>query len=132
MVKITYKGETRNIPKSYLEGLKGDDRKKQIKSIFEGTIRPETDFKSKKSKHIINFEKKYNKKITDKKWINDNILTYKGQKLIMDKGYGAYFSGGSRPNQTPQSWALSRLASVITGGGARKVDKKIWDKFKKI
>ena len=34
------------------------------------------------------------------------------------------------PNQTPSSWAYARLASVITGGGARKVDKKIWDKFK--
>ncbi len=36
MVKITYKGETRNIPANYLKGLKGEDRKKQIKSIFEG------------------------------------------------------------------------------------------------
>tara|TARA_R100000773_G_C4221286_1_gene120365 strand:+ start:4295 stop:4690 length:396 start_codon:yes stop_codon:yes gene_type:complete len=131
MVKVTYKGETKNIPDNYLKGLKGEDRKKQIKSIFEGKKRPKTDFKSKKSKHIINFEKKYNKKITDKKWINDNIITYKGQEEILNKGKGAYYSSGSRPNQTPQSWSLARLASVIMNGPARKVDIKIWNKYKK-
>ena len=65
----------------------------------------------------------------------------KEQELILDmyrfrlihyckKGMGAYYSGGSRPNQTPFSWGLARLASVIMGGNARKVDKKIWDEFK--
>ena len=34
-VKITYKGESRLVPDTYLKGLKGEDRKKQIKSIFE-------------------------------------------------------------------------------------------------
>ena len=45
---------------------------------------------------------------------------------------GAYFSGGSRPNQTPTSWALGRLASVIMGGKARNqsIDGKIWNKYK--
>ena len=65
MVKITYKGETRNIPAQYLKGLKGKDREKQIKSIFEGTIRPTTKAPEKRSSHVIKFEKKYNKKITD-------------------------------------------------------------------
>ena len=41
-MKITYKGETRNIPDQYIKGLKGKDREKQIKSIFEGTVRPKT------------------------------------------------------------------------------------------
>ena len=79
---------------------------------------------------MIKFEKKYNKKITDEKFIHENIITRTGQKKIMDKAMGAYFSGGSRPNQTPSSWAYARLASVITGGGARKVDKNIWDKYR--
>ena len=36
MVSITYKGETRNIPKKYIpDSLSEADRKKQIKSIFE-------------------------------------------------------------------------------------------------
>ena len=49
----------------------------------------------------------------------------------MAKGRAAYFTSGSRPNQTSDSWALARLASVIMNGGARKVDQKIWDKFKR-
>ena len=41
MLKITYKGETRNIPQRYLpKSLTEVERKKQIKSIFEGTDRP--------------------------------------------------------------------------------------------
>ena len=44
---------------------------------------------------------------------------------------GAYYSSGSRPNQTPFSWGNARLASVIMGGPARKIDKKIWEKNKK-
>ena len=43
---------------------------------------------------------------------------------------GAYYSSGSRPNQTPYSWGMARLYSVIMGGSARRVDKKIWDKYK--
>jgi hypothetical protein len=131
MVKITYKGKTRDIPANYLKGLNKEDRQKQIKSIFEGKLRPKTDAPEKRSKHVVAFEKKYNKKITDKKFIHEKIITNKGQELIIDKGMGAYFSGGSRPNQTPSSWAYARLASVIMNGPARKVDKKIWDKYKR-
>lgn len=130
MVKVTYKGETRNIPAQYLKGLKGKDREKQIKSIFEGTIRPKTDAPEKRSSYVIKFEKKYNKKITDEDWIHKNIITRTGQKKIIEKAMGAYFSGGSRPNQTPSSWGYARLASVIVGGPARKIDKTIWDKYK--
>jgi len=131
MVKITYKGETRNVPETYLKGLKGADRQKQIKSIFEGKMRPKTKAPNKRSSWVIKFEKKYGTKITDTDFIHKNIITKTGQKKILDKGRGAYFSAGSRPNQTPESWALSRLASVIMGGSARKIDKDIWVKYKK-
>ena len=131
MVKITYKGETRDIPAHYLKGLKGKDREKQIKSIFEGKVRPKTDFKSKRSGYAKRFEEKYGVKITDKKFIDKNIISSKGQEEILSKGRGAYFSSGSRPNQTPSSWAYARLASVILNGPARKVDKNIWNKYKR-
>ncbi len=49
----------------------------------------------------------------------------------LDKGRGAYYSSGSRPNQTAESWAHSRLASVILNGPSRKIDKDIWEKYKK-
>ena len=85
MVKITYKGQSRDIPAQYLKGLKGKDREKQIKSIFEGTIRPKTKATEKRSSHVIKFEKKYGKKITDEEFIHKNIITRTGQKKIMDK-----------------------------------------------
>ena len=131
MVKITYKGETRNVPKSYLAGLKGKERREQIKSFFEGKDRPKTSFKSKRSGWVKQFEEKYGTKISDRKFIHQNIITYTGQKKIIDKGKGAYYSSGSRPNQTPTSWGLARLASVIMGGPSRKIDKKIWEKYKR-
>jgi len=43
-------------------------------------------------------------------------------RQIVKKGEGAYFSSGSRPNQTPQSWGFARLASSITAGKAAAVD----------
>lgn len=130
MVKITYKGQTREVPANYLKGLKGKEREKQIKSFFEGKDRPKTSVKTKRSKHTIAFEKKYGTKISDKKFIHENIITNKGQELILSKGRGAYYTG-SRPNQTASSWAYARLASVIVGGPARKIDKDIWVKYKR-
>ena len=120
------------IPKKYLpKSLNPSDRKKQLESIKEGKDRPKVEsFKSKRSSHVVKFEKKYGKKITDKKWINDNLLKNKGQELILSKGRGAYYSGGSRPNQTPSSWAYARLASVLTGGKAKIIDKDIFNKYK--
>ena len=47
---------------------------------------------------------------------------------IVRKGEGAYYSSGSRPNQTPQSWGLARLASAITGSKAAKIDYHILEK----
>ena len=129
-VKITYKGESKMVPKTYMEGLKGNDRKKQIESIFLKKKRPPTKFKSERSGWVKKFQDKYGVKITDKDFIDKNILKKKGQDLIIKKGAGAYFSSGSRPNQTPTSWGLARLGSVILGGSARKIDKDIWEKYK--
>lgn len=134
MLKITYKGETRNIPKRYLpKSLTEIERKKQIKSIFEGTDRPKLKKyeSNKRSSHVKKFEKRYNRKITDLDFIYKNIISKTGVDLIMDKGKAAYYSSGSRPEVSKEQWAYARLASVITGGKARQVDKKIWNKYKK-
>ncbi len=131
MVRVTYKGETRNIPSKYLTGLKGKERQQQIKSIFEGKDRPKTSAKSKRSQWVSKFEKRYGTTITNKSFINKMIITRAGIEKILSKGRGAYYSGGSRPNQTPDSWAYARLASVIMNGPARKVDKEIWEKYKR-
>ena len=132
MVSITYKGETRNIPKKYIpDSLSPSDRKKQIKSIFEEKERPKTKYKEKRSKWVIQFEKKYGTTIMDDKYIHKNIISKTGKDKILAKGAAAYYSGGSRPNQNPTSWSRARLASVILNGPARKVDKNIWEKYSK-
>jgi len=119
-------------PKYVPKSLTPSDKKKQVKSIKEGTRRPKVkSFTSKRSSHTENFEKKYGTKISDTAFISKNIISKAGIDKIMAKGRGAYFSSGSRPNQTPTSWALSRLSSVIMGGKARQVDIKIWEKYKK-
>jgi len=127
--KIKYGKEARNVPKKYVpKTLSKEDRKKQVKSIIEGTDRPKVKtFKSKRSPHVEKFEKKFGFKITDKRV--QEIIEPEGIRQILAKGKGAYYSGGSRPNQTPSSWAYARLASALTGGKASKVDKKILDKY---
>ena len=44
---------------------------------------------------------------------------------IINKGEGAYYSSGSRPNQTAQSWGIARLGSALTSGKAAAVDYNI-------
>ena len=122
----------RKVPKKYVpKGLTEKDKKKQVASILKKEDRPKVEsFKSKRSGLVKKFEDKYKHKITDDKFISKNIIKQKGIELILDKGRGAYYSSGSRPNQTPESWARARLAGVIMNSPARKVDKKIWDKYK--
>ena len=118
-------------PKYVPKSLSESDKKKQIKSIKEGTDRPKTDYKTNRSSHVVAFEKKYGEKITNDSFISKNIISKTGIDQILSKGRGAYYSAGSRPNVSATQWARARLASVIMGGPARKVDQKIWDKYKK-
>ena len=125
---------SRKIPNRYLpKSLTSTDKKKQLNSILKGTNRPYVkSFKSKKSQWVTKFENRYGFNITDTKMLANKIIAKPGIEKILSKGRGAYYSGGSRPNQTPHSWAYARLASVIMGGNARKVDKAIWEEYKKI
>jgi hypothetical protein len=113
------------------------DRKNQGKELMKSRrlykkgiyhSRPKlTSFKSKKSSHIIKAEKMYN---VDKIGPTDELSKATGCSKsslakIINKGAGAYFSSGSRPNQTAQSWGIARLASAITSGKASAVDYNI-------
>jgi len=87
-------------------------------------------FHSKKSNHIIDAEKMYN---VEKIGATDELAkktgcSKKALAKIINKGEGAYFSSGSRPNQTAQSWGIARLASSITSGKAAAVDYNILEK----
>ncbi len=123
----------RKVNKEYVpKSLSKEDRKKQIESIKKGKPRPKVkSFQSKRSSHAERFEKKYNTKISNTSFISKNIISKAGIDQILSKGRGAYYSAGSRPNQTAESWARARLASVIMGGPARRVDRAIWEKYKK-
>ena len=97
------------------------------KSIVEGTKRPKVDFISRRSSFVVSLKKKreYDHKITDDAFISRNIISKAGIEKILDK------RSGSRPNQTAESWARARLASVIMNGKAREVDKDIREEHKR-
>lgn len=118
--------------KNYVpKGLSKSDKKKQVKSLAKGTDRPKLkSFKSRKSSYTEKFHKKYGKKPLS--WIYKNIIKRKQGEQIIMKGKAAYRTSGSRPNQTPYSWGLARLYSVIMGGPARKIDMKEWKEGKLI
>jgi hypothetical protein len=87
-------------------------------------------FKSKKSKHIVNAEKVYDLDTIKpgKKLSKATGCSITGLNKIMKKGQGAYYSSGSRPNQSAHSWGYARLASAITGGKSAAVDFKTLEK----
>lgn len=84
-------------------------------------------FKQKKSGHVANARKIYNvESMTPTKELALKTgCSIEALQRIVKKGEGAYFSSGSRPNQTAQSWGLARLASALTAGKAAAVDYKI-------
>lgn len=120
---------TRRTRRKYIPSyLTKADAKRQRRSIKLKKDRPKLrSAKSRRSSWAVKYEKKYGRPITNLPFIYKNILSKAGVKKVLNKGRGAYYTSGSRPNQTQHSWAYARLASVIMGGPARKVDKKIWD-----
>ena len=84
-------------------------------------------FISKKSNHVTNAMKMYS--VTSMKpsaeLSRKTGCSIRGLERIVKKGMGAYYSSGSRPNQTPLSWGYARLGSSITGNKASVVDNHI-------
>ena len=95
------------------------------------TRRPVKSYKHKTSKHVRNAKRLYKIKgnlSLDSALARKTGCSMKALNKIFKKGQGAYFSSGSRPNQTAHSWAYARLASAITGSKAAAVDFKILEK----
>jgi len=126
----------RYIPKN----LSKKDKQKQLNMLLKSrrlykkkqyfTRKHVSSYKNKPSKHIMNARKIYaidnvrpSKELALKTGCSLNALNQ-----IVRKGEGAYFSSGSRPNQTAQSWGLARLASALTAGKAAAVDYAILKK----
>ena len=124
-----------SLPKKYVPaGLTKKDRKKYAKSLLKSRklykkgkyyTRPTvSSYKHKTSKHILRARRIY--KVDDvkpsKQLAKKTGCTLDALSRIVKKGEGAYYSSGSRPNQTAQSWGYARLASAITGGKSAAVD----------
>jgi hypothetical protein len=84
-------------------------------------------FKSRKSNHLNRLRKMYKvDTIGATKELSQKTQCAKpGLEEILSKGRGAYYSSGSRPNQTAESWAVARLASALTGGNSSAYDYHI-------
>ena len=127
------------LPPQYIRGLSKKDKQKQLKSIKKAkksykrgkyVSRPKLkSFKEKKSSWTQKFHKLYPNAKTLKQ-ISDATGIPKGAlSAVKRKGMGAYYSSGSRPNQTAESWGLARMYSYILGGPTRKIDHHITEKY---
>ena len=134
------KKDGNKIPKKYTARLSKKDKKKQtrfirkaIRSYKKGKYvdRPKLkSYKAKKSQWVVKFEKKYGENIKTHKQISKvTRIPTKALKAVVKKGKGAYYSSGSRPNQTAESWGKARMYSYIMGGPTRKYDQHITDKY---
>lgn len=104
-------------------------RNKYKKGIYY-TRKKVKSFKHKPSNHVLNAKRIYgvDKIIPNKVLANKTGCSINALKIIEKKGMGAYYSSGSRPNQTAKSWGRARLASSITGGNSSIVDYYILKK----
>lgn len=134
----TFLNKTVKVPVRYLpKGLSRKDKEKQKKMLLKSrkmykkgdyfTRKKLASFKSKPSNHVSNAKEIYK---VDNIAPNAELAKATGCSVdalekIVKKGEGAYFSSGSRPNQTAQSWGYARLASSVTGGNASLVDYSI-------
>lgn len=84
-------------------------------------------YKSKTSGHVYNAKRIYDVEDIkpDRELAIKTGCSVKALEAIEKKGMGAYYSSGSRPNQTAHSWGRARLASAISGGKSAAVDYKI-------
>ena len=124
------KFQEKYVPKT----LSTKDKKQQVKELTKSvknykkkkyhTRKKVDSFTSKPSKHVEKAMKIYEIKNVkpNNELAKKTGCSKKGLNLIIKKGMGAYYSSGSRPNQTAHSWGIARLASAITGGPSSKVD----------
>ena len=126
------------IPVRYLpKKLTRKDKSKQVRMLMRSrrlyknnkyyTRKEVPSYKSKTSNHIVDARRIYNitNVVPNKELAMKTGCTIGALRKIVSKGEGAYYSSGSRPNQTPQSWGIARLASSLTAGKSAAVDYDI-------
>jgi hypothetical protein len=140
-MKKKYNSQRIRLPLRYLpKRLTKKDKKSQYKMLLKSrklykkgtyyTRKQVTSFQSKPSSHITNAQREYGMQhITPSTELAKKTgCSLSTLKKIVNKGEGAYYSSGSRPNQTAQSWGYARLASAITSGNASAVDYSLLEK----
>jgi hypothetical protein len=133
--------DTIKVPVRYIPAnLTRTDRKKQShylkksrKQYLSGKYytRPKVkSFQSKPSGHIRRAEKMYGveRVVPNRALSAATHCSIDALNQIVKKGEGAYYSSGSRPNQSAHSWGYARLASAVTGGKSSAVDFHILEK----
>ena len=137
--KQTQKYPQRYVPKS----LSQTDKDKQKKALRKArhnyktkrgskryVARPKLkSFTSKNSGWTQKFHELYPETKTMSQIARATGIPLSALKAVKKKGMGAYYSSGSRPNQTAESWGKARMYSYILGGPTRKIDKHITDKY---
>ncbi len=131
----------KKVPLRYLPlSLSKKDKEKQRKMLMKSrklykkgiyfTRKKIDSFRSKKSDHILNAQKIYGMESIQPsiELAKATGCSLESLEKIVEKGEGAYFSSGSRPNQSAQSWGIARLASSITSGKSAAVDYDILEK----
>ena len=86
-------------------------------------------YKKKESGWTAKFHKRYPNAKTVPQIARATGIPSKALNAVKRKGMGAYYSSGSRPNQTAQSWGKARMYSYILGGPTRKIDREITKKY---
>jgi len=130
---------SRKIPKKYTKKLSKNDKSKQVRNIRTArrsykrgkyVSRPKLkSFKKKESGWTAKFHKRYPEAKTVPQIARATGIPTKALNAVKRKGMGAYYSSGSRPNQTAQSWGKARMYSYILGGPTRKIDREITKRY---
>jgi len=126
----------RYVPKA----LTRKDRKRQSQMLLKSrkmylqnkyyTRKPVASYRSRPSKHVWKAQRLYKVDhiAPTPELAKATGCSVEAMEQIVRKGEGAYFSSGSRPNQTAQSWGYARLASALTAGKSAAVDYSILEK----
>ena len=134
-------------PAKYFKDMSKETKKKRdahFKKKKEGPAPGDADAKTKPSVHTKKFKQMYGesemktfkemysqfdenkglKNKSEKSGVSVGIL-----KKVYDRGLAAYKTG-HRPGTTAPQWAMARVNSFLTGGGARKSDADLWKQAK--
>ena len=123
-------------PKRYIPTfLTKSDAQRQIRNLLKtrknylkGIYKERPKLKSyvhRSSPHLQRVQDIYGMDVSDPRLPKVTQCSPESFEKILNKGRGAYYSSGSRPNQTAESWAVARLASSVTGGKSSVIDYNI-------